>query len=119
MIHDAEMDLGQDLAPASSPDEGSVSIDMPPLLANEADVQAAVAAARAAQPAWDAVPAVQRGLLLEEGERWRLRDPEGLALSNGVLRELLAWWERWDGSGWRSSPAGPPPPAAGLPAAAD
>jgi oxygen-independent coproporphyrinogen-3 oxidase len=64
-------------------------------------------------------PWLERGLLLEEGERWRLRDPEGLALSNGVLRELLAWWERWDGSGWRSSPAGPPPPAAGPPAAAD
>ena len=64
-------------------------------------------------------PWLERGLLLEEGERWRLSDPEGLALSNGVLRELLAWWERWDGSGWRSSLAGPPPPAAGLAAAAD
>jgi len=31
-----------------------------------ADVQAAVAAARAAQPAWDATPAVQRGLLLHK-----------------------------------------------------
>jgi len=36
----------------------------------------------------------QRGLLLVEGPRWRLSDPEGLALSNAVLRELLSWWER-------------------------
>ena len=35
----------------------------------------------------------QRGLLLVEGPRWRLSDPEGLALSNAVLRELLGWWE--------------------------
>lgn len=38
-------------------------------------------------------PYRQRGLLLQEGPRWRLSDPEGLALSNGVLRELVAWWE--------------------------
>lgn len=36
----------------------------------------------------------QRGLLRVEGPRWRLSDPEGLALSNAVLRELLLWWER-------------------------
>lgn len=35
----------------------------------------------------------QRGLLRVEGPRWRLADPQGLALSNGVLRELLAWWQ--------------------------
>ena len=34
------------------------------------------------------------GLLLVEGPRWRLSDPAGLALSNGVLRALLAWWQR-------------------------
>jgi len=34
---------------------------------------------------------VERGLLLQEGTRWRLSDPEGLALSNAVLRELLEW----------------------------
>ena len=33
------------------------------------------------------------GLLVIEGIRWRLADPAGLALSNGVLRELLEWWE--------------------------
>jgi oxygen-independent coproporphyrinogen-3 oxidase len=48
-------------------------------------------------------PFVEQGLLLREGPRWRLRDPEGLALSNVVLRELLAWWDA-QGSG-----------AAGLP----
>ena len=37
-------------------------------------------------------PFEARGLLLVEGERWRLSDPAGLALSNAVLRELLAWW---------------------------
>ncbi len=35
----------------------------------------------------------RRGLLCIEGPRWRLADPEGLALSNGVLREMLAWWQ--------------------------
>jgi oxygen-independent coproporphyrinogen-3 oxidase len=38
-------------------------------------------------------PWIRRGLLLVEGPRWRLRDPEGMALSNAVLRELLAWWQ--------------------------
>jgi oxygen-independent coproporphyrinogen-3 oxidase len=38
-------------------------------------------------------PFRERGLLLQEGPRGRLSDPEGLALSNGVLRELVAWWE--------------------------
>ena len=37
-------------------------------------------------------PYLQRGLLHREGSRWRLSDPEGLALSNAVLREWLAWW---------------------------
>jgi len=35
----------------------------------------------------------QQGLLRVEGPRWRLSDPEGLTLSNAVLRELLLWWE--------------------------
>ena len=35
----------------------------------------------------------REGLLVIEGPRWRLSDPAGLALSNGVLRELLDWWE--------------------------
>ncbi len=49
----------------------------------------------------------REGLLRIEGPRWRLSDPEGLALSNGVLRECLAWWER---AGCRSSPAAPRSP---------
>ena len=35
----------------------------------------------------------RRGLLHIEGPRWRLADPQGLALSNGVLREMLDWWQ--------------------------
>lgn len=42
-------------------------------------------------------PYRERGLLRAEGGRWRLSDPEGLALSNAVLRELLEWWEGRDG----------------------
>ncbi|MFM7313640.1 MAG: radical SAM family heme chaperone HemW [Cyanobium sp.] len=41
----------------------------------------------------------RRGLLRVEGPRWRLSDPEGLALSNAVLRELLLWWEERQGRG--------------------
>lgn len=37
---------------------------------------------------------LDEGLLLIEGERWRLSDPAGLALSNAVLRTLLIWWDR-------------------------
>jgi oxygen-independent coproporphyrinogen-3 oxidase len=47
----------------------------------------------ALQAAWQ--PYRQAGLLLQEGPRWRLSDPEGLALSNAVLRELMAWWADW------------------------
>ncbi len=49
----------------------------------------------------------RRGLLRVEGPRWRLADPEGLALSNGVLREMLAWWQELE----RPSPRGGPAPA--------
>jgi oxygen-independent coproporphyrinogen-3 oxidase len=51
-------------------------------------------------------PFVEQGLLLQEGPRWRLSDPEGLALSNAVLRELLAWWEE-EGSGAVDPPPSP------------
>ena len=51
------------------------------------------------------------GLLLIEGHRWRLSDPAGLALSNAVLLELLAWCqELQDASTPRSSGAVPQPP---------
>ena len=50
---------------------------------------------------------LEAGWLVIEGSRWRLSDPEGLALSNGVLRELLAWWqEQLDGIAPQSSRAG-------------
>ena len=52
-------------------------------------------------------PFEQTGLLRIEGPRWRLLDPEGLALSNAVLRECLDWWEC---VGSRSSPAAPRSP---------
>jgi oxygen-independent coproporphyrinogen-3 oxidase len=38
-------------------------------------------------------PFERQGLLRVEGDRWRLSDPAGLALSNAVLRELLGWWQ--------------------------
>jgi oxygen-independent coproporphyrinogen-3 oxidase len=38
-------------------------------------------------------PFEQGGLLLVEGGRWRLGDPQGLALSNAVLRDVLEWWQ--------------------------
>lgn len=49
----------------------------------------------------------RRGLLRVEGPRWRLADPEGLALSNGVLREMLAWWQELE----RPAPQAHPAPA--------
>ncbi len=55
-------------------------------------------------------PWLTEGLLLEEGSRWRLADPAGLALSNGVLRELLDWWDERAAADRRSSGAAPPPP---------
>ena len=56
------------------------------------------------------------GLLLVEGPRWRLSDPAGLALSNAVLRPLLAWW---DAAAPQSSVAAPAPPVGAPGAAAD
>ena len=56
----------------------------------------------------------REGLLRIEGPRWRLSDPEGLALSNGVLRECLEWWER---AGCRSSLAAPRSPDPAHPSA--
>ena len=61
-------------------------------------------------------PFERAGLLRIEGPRWRLSDPQGLALSNAVLRELLLWWEQL---GCRSSPAAPRPPDPAHRSAAD
>jgi oxygen-independent coproporphyrinogen-3 oxidase len=60
----------------------------------------------------------ERGLLLEEGGRWRLSDPAGLTLSNGVLAQLLDWWETRQAAAGRSSGAALPPPAGASAAAA-
>ncbi|MEY4431583.1 MAG: radical family heme chaperone HemW [Cyanobacteriota bacterium] len=62
------------------------------------------AALEALEHRWQ--PYRQAGLLLQEGPRWRLSDPEGLALSNAVLRELMGWWEAW---GPGTEAAAPPP----------
>jgi len=56
------------------------------------------------------------GLLQVEGPRWRLSDPAGLALSNAVLRPLLAWW---DDAAPQSSTAAPAPPVGAPATAAD
>lgn len=38
--------------------------------------------------------AEERGLLVQEAGRWRLSDPEGMALSNQVLVEVVCWWDQ-------------------------
>lgn len=96
-----------------------------PALLRGAGLSAAEAALALAELRRRLAPWLVEGLLLEEGSRWRLADPAGLALSNGVLRELLGWWEQRGqpaagqagAAGRRSTGAGPPPPAA-VPAAA-
>ena len=84
-------------------------VAMAPLARRQGVSAAALAALRARLQ-----PFAERGLLRIEGPRWRLEDPQGLALSNAVLREILDWW---DDAAPRSSPAAPPPPGSG-PAAA-
>jgi len=65
-------------------------------------------------------PWVESGRLRIEGPRWRLSDPEGLAVSNSVLRDFLAWWMGQPaGQGCPadgSIPAAPPPPSPDHPA---
>jgi len=86
-------------------------VSMPALLAQAGLGPAALAALHSHLESW-----IGEGLLRIEGPRWRLSDPAGLALSNGVLRELLAWWQEQEqlpgqgDAGWRSSPAALPPP---------
>ena len=63
-------------------------VSMPALLAQAGLGPAELAALRSRLEPW-----ISEGLLRIEGPRWRLSDPAGLALSNGVLRELLAWWQ--------------------------
>ena len=93
-------------------------VSMPALLAEVGLGPEALAALRGRLELWTG-----EGLLRIEGPRWRLSDPAGLALSNGVLRELLAWWQEQQqlpgqgDAGWRSSPAALPPPGPDLAAA--
>jgi putative oxygen-independent coproporphyrinogen III oxidase len=54
-----------------------------------------------------------QGLIESCGRRWRLRDPEGLALSNQVLVEVVRWWETLPAAVVQSpSPEAPPPEVA-------
>ncbi len=43
------------------------------------------------QVRWQA--ALDRGWLQLHGRRWQLSDPQGMAISNQVLVEMLLWWE--------------------------
>ena len=43
-------------------------------------------------------PWIERRCLRIEGPRWRLSDPEGLALSSSVLRDFMGWWLEQPGS---------------------
>ncbi len=88
-------------------------VHLPRLLA-EQGLDAAVVQRMLAALTQRLEPFRRDGLLLVEGPRWRLSDPAGLALSNAVLRPLLAWW---DGAAPQSSAAAPAPPV-GVPAAA-
>lgn len=36
---------------------------------------------------------VAQGLMERFGRRWRLSDPNGMALSNQILVEVVEWWE--------------------------
>ena len=67
-------------------------------------------------------PWIARRCLQIEGNRWRLSDPEGLALSNSILRDFMGWWLEQPGSrecaAAASMPAEPPPPTLAHPATA-
>lgn len=62
-------------------------VNMARLLAAQGCSQADLHALKARLARW-----LEHRCLCIEGERWRLSDPEGLALSNSVLRDFLVWW---------------------------
>lgn len=62
-------------------------VTMAPLLAGHGVSQQAFATLKCRLAPW-----LEHRLLCIEGDRWRLSDPEGMALSNSVLRDFLAWW---------------------------
>ena len=80
---------------------------MAALLEQVAGLAPEAATAAANELAQRLEPFRQRGLLRIVGQRWQLSDPEGLALSNAVLREMLSWWDR--------ARAAQPPTASGPP----
>lgn len=81
-------------------------VNMVELLADEGLGPAALGALEAHLSPW-----LESGRLRIEGPRWRLSNPEGMAVSNSVLRDFLGWW-----MGQRSIPAAPPPPNPDHPA---
>jgi oxygen-independent coproporphyrinogen-3 oxidase len=81
-------------------------VNMVELLANEGLGPSALGSLQAHLSPW-----LECGRLRIEGPRWRLSNPEGLAVSNSVLRDFLGWW-----MGQRSIPAAPPPPNPDHPA---
>jgi oxygen-independent coproporphyrinogen-3 oxidase len=85
-------------------------VNMAELLGDEGLGAAALSALQAHLRPW-----LENGRLRIEGPRWRLSDPEGLAVSNSVLRDFLGWWmgQRAGQEGCPadgSIPAVPPPP---------
>ena len=82
-------------------------VRMATLLEQVAGLAPEAATAAANELAQRLEPFRQRGLLRIVGQRWQLSDPEGLALSNAVLREMLSWWDR--------ARAAQPPTASGPP----
>ena len=40
---------------------------------------------------------ISAGLVAQRAGRWQLTDPEGMALSNQVLVEVLLWWDERSG----------------------
>ena len=52
-------------------------------------------------------PFVERGWLEQRAGRWCLTDPEGMALSNQVLIEVILWWEECGSGSARPTPSTP------------
>jgi putative oxygen-independent coproporphyrinogen III oxidase len=65
---------------------------------------------------WAAVQA--QGLIERCGRRWRLSDPEGFALSNQVLVEVVCWWETLPAAVAQPPSAAEPPPSGAGPESA-
>ena len=90
-------------------------VNLKQLLAEHGFGSAALAALQKRLDPW-----LEGRWLRMEGDRWRLSDPEGLALSSSVLRDFMGWWLEQPGSREpvvvASSPAGPPPPSPAHPA---